>query len=187
MRYKFFKLSDFLDDIENKKESKNQVIKLLKTFKCEKNPDLEVFLKQKALIFEKQKRARSFLFIDIKTKKVLAYYTISISLLNLENLPIHNELLEEITGYKNHSQNLMPCYLIGQLGKSDLCNLKIGDKLIKYATNQILNCHYKLGGRFIILDAFNNYKLLKFYSKNGFIPIEKISPKKESIKMIYFL
>ena len=187
MRYKFFKLSSFLADIENKKETKSQIIKLLKTFKCEKNQDLEIFLKQKALIFEKQKRARTFLFIDIQTKQVLAYYTISISLLNLKNLPIQNELLEEITGYKNNFPDLIPCYLIGQLGKSDLCNLKIGNKLIKYATNKIINCHYHLGGRFIILDALNNHKLLKFYAKHGFIPIEKISQNKESIKMIYFL
>ena len=110
MRYKFFKLSSFLDDIENKKETKSQVIKFLKTFKCEKNQDLEIFLKQKALIFEKQKRARTFLFIDIQTKQVLAYYTISISLLNLANLPIQKELLEEITGYKDNFPDLIPCY-----------------------------------------------------------------------------
>jgi hypothetical protein len=82
---------------------------------------------------------------------------------------------------------MFACYLIGQLGKSDNCDLQIGTKLLKKSISVIIKGHNILNGRFILLDSINNYKIIKFYEKNGFIPIENITTEKEVIKMIYWL
>ena len=79
------------------------------------------------------------------------------------------------------------CYLIGQLGKSDNCDKKIGKILLKQALKTIIKGYNLFKGRFVLLDAINNEKIIKFYEENGFIPIENLNENKEVIKMIYWL
>jgi len=180
MKYKFFSLNELLEF-----SSKSQVRKLLKTFKCKRNLDLEQFLHQKAIIFEKKGRSRTYLYVDIDTKQVIAYFTISIASLNIEFFS--NETISYLYGQENVNSKCLPCYLIGQLGKSDNCKLQIGTKLLKKSISVIIKGHNILNGRFILLDSINNAKIIKFYEKNGFIPIENIIDDKEVIKMIYWL
>jgi len=180
MRYKFFSLNELLEF-----SSKSQIKKLVKTFKCQKNADLELFLHQKAIIFEKKGRSRTYLYIDTKAKKIIAYFTISISSLNIENFS--TKTISYLYGQNNVSSKCLPCYLIGQLGKSDNCNLKIGNQLLKKSITIIIKGHNILNGRFILLDSLNNDKIIKFYQNNGFIPIENVKKEKEVIKMIYWL
>jgi len=47
--------------------------------------------------------------------------------------------------------------------------------------------YYLFNGRFVLLDAINNEKIISFYEENGFIPIENLDENKEIIKMIYWL
>jgi len=180
MRYKFYSLRFLLEN-----SSKTQIKKLLKTFKCEKNEDLKKFLHHKAILFELKGRSRTYLYIDIKEKKVMAYFTVSISSLYVKNFS--KETISYLYGEENKIIECIPCYLIGQLGKNDECKIKIGNNLLNKAVNVIMESHYILNGRFILLDAINNDKIIKLYERNGFIGIEKLKKEKEVIKMIYWL
>ena len=162
-------------------KSKSQVRKLLKTFKCNLNKDIEFFLIHKAILFEEKLRVKTYLIVE--NNSVLAYFSIGLSSLNNEN--ISDEIIEFLVGESKQPLSI-PCFLIGQLGKSDLIsNKKIGDLLLEEAIKKILISNKILGGRFILLDAINHTKILRFYCKNGFFPIEKITNQKESIKMFY--
>jgi len=180
MRYKFLKLKSLLD-----LTSKSQIKKLLKTFECKRNVDLENFIHHKAITFELNGRSRTYILVDTKNKKLMGYFSISITTLDITNLD--NKTKKLLYGNNEIKNNYIPCYLIGQLGKNDNCKNKIGIKLLKKAVNIIYNNFLDLNGRFILIDSFNNQNLINFYKKYDFIEIEKITPKKESIKMIYWL
>jgi len=180
MRYKLFPLSELLNFT-----SKSQIKKLLKTFHCDKNKDLESFLHNKAVLFEEKGRSRTYLYVDTNTKETVAYFTISISSLYVEEFS--KETITILYGQENIKLKCLPCYLIGQLGKSDTCDKKIGKILLKQALKTIIKGYYLFNGRFVLLDAINNEKIISFYEENGFIPIENLDENKEIIKMIYWL
>jgi len=67
--------------------------------------------------------------------------------------------------------------------QTNLKRKKIGEYILEDSVDIIDESHRSLGARFILLDAINNDKLISFYQKNLFFPIEK-SITDESIKMI---
>ena len=78
-------------------------------------------------------------------------------------------------------------YLIGQLGVDDFYrekhkNRNLGNLVLDYAMDIIQQSQNLVGGRFVLVDAINNSKVINFYKKNGFI---KFYDNKETIKMIY--
>lgn len=177
-----FSLSEIVDNTS----SKNQIKKLLQTFKCNQNLDLQEFLYNKALLFEKNLRSRTYIYIDNKTKKVVAYFTIAIS--TLYTNCISSEVIRLLDGYRDDIQSI-PCFLIGQLGKSDLYkDIKIGQFIIEDAIGIIDNAQISLGGRFILLDSINIKEVISFYEDNLFFAIED-NQELDSIKMIkpYFI
>ncbi len=133
------------------------------------------------MTFENHLRSRTYLYINNETQEVVAYFTITISTLHTEN--ISAEIVKLLDGYQDNVKS-MPCFLIGQLGKSDQCeSFKIGTHILYDATTVIDQAQQMLGGRFILLDAINVKPVIAFYEENVFIPIEE-DDNLESIKMI---
>jgi hypothetical protein len=170
-----------LSEIVQNTDSNRKVKRLLETFTCDRNIDLQSFLHNKALTFEKNLRSRSYLYIDNLTQAVVAYFTITISTLHTDG--ISSEVIALLDGYKNDILTI-PCFLIGQLGKADKYKQnKVGEYILDDAIEIIDQSQNALGGRFILLDAVNKREIIKFYKDNAFFPIEN-SPDLESIKMI---
>ena len=170
-----------LSEIIQNTDSNRKVKKLLETFNCTRNIDLQNFLYNKAVTFEKNLRSRTYLYIDNTSQEVAAYFTITISTLHTDG--ISPEVIELLDGYKDDIASI-PCFLIGQLGKSDKFEpRKIGEFILDDAIEIIDQSQNTLGGRFILLDAINKQQVIKFYETNAFFPIEN-DPGSESIKMI---
>ena len=91
-------------------------------------------------------------------------------------------MIRFLDGYTNKSMAI-PCYLAGQLGKSDECKVKIGNFLLDEAISIIDSAQSTLSGRFVLVDSLNDERVIKFYEKNSFLPLESDSFAK-SIKMI---
>jgi len=181
-KFSCFSLSEIIEN----SISNNKTKKLLQTFQCNQNLDLQDFLHNKALVFERNLRARTYLYIDNITKKVVAYFTISISTLYTDN--ISSKVIQLLDGYRDDTKSI-PCFLIGQLGKSDLYkDIKIGQFIIEDAIEIIDNSQMSLGGRFILLDSINIKEVIEFYENNLFFAIED-NQNLDSIKMIkpYFV
>lgn len=174
--FSLFQLSEIIEQATSNREVKRK----LETFKCDKNPDLEHFLHSKAITFEKNLRSRTFIYFHNTTKDVSAYFSIAISTLHTDG--ISPEVIKTLDGYKNDTESI-PCFLIGQLGKSSQFNrTKIGEYILEDAVAEIDGLHNIVGGRFILLDAVNNDKVISFYNDNLFFPIEETDS--EDIKMI---
>ena len=175
-----------LSEIIENSTSNNKIKKLLQTFKCNQNIDLQDFLHNKALVFEKNLRSRTYFYIDNNTKNVVAYFTIAINTLYTDN--ISSEVIKLLDGYRDDTKSI-PCFLIGQLGKSDLYqDIKIGQFIIEDAIEIIDNSQISLGGRFILLDSINIKEVISFYENNLFFAIED-NQELDSVKMIkpYFI
>jgi len=79
--FNLYSLQDFLN-----KYSSNQVKKLLKTFQCSLNKDIEDFLYNKAITFEKKLRSRTYLLLNQDTLEVAGYFSIAISVLYADEI-----------------------------------------------------------------------------------------------------
>ena len=170
-----------LSEIILNTDSNRKVRRLLETFHCARDKDLQDFLHNKAVTFEKNLRSRTYLYIDNTTQEVAAYFTIAISTLHTDN--ISPEVIELLDGYKDDVVSI-PCFLIGQLGKSDKFEpQKIGEFILDDAIDTIDQSQKSLGGRFILLDAINKEQIIRFYAANAFFLIED-DPRSENIKMI---
>lgn len=75
-----------LSEIIYSHQSTSQVKKLLKTFSCTRNRDLEDLLHNRSLTFEKHLRSRTHLYVNNETKEIAAYFTIAISMLYTDHI-----------------------------------------------------------------------------------------------------
>jgi len=55
---------------------KDKVAEYLKGFRCNKDPDLQIFLHEKAIMYEDKGRSRTYLFIDSENKRIIGYVTL---------------------------------------------------------------------------------------------------------------
>lgn len=169
------KLADFIDT-----SSTNQVKKILKTFVCAKNADVQDFLHNKAITFERNLRSCTYLYVSNADKSVAGYFSIGITY-TLTN-KLDKAVVKFLDGYTDETIAI-PCYLIGQLGKSDTCKEKIGSFLLDDALSIIDKSQDSLKGRFVLIDSVNDEKVIEFYKQNSFIALENDKNLK-SIKMI---
>lgn len=174
-----YKLMDLLAE-----NSTNQVKKLLKTFSCKINNDLQDFLHSKAITFERNLRSRTYLYANNKNKGIVAYFTLAINYLETDKFK--SEIIQILSGYASYTDktNAIPCYLIGQLAISDEYRKQgIGNFLLTDALKIADNAQTSFGGRFVLIDSVNNDKVINFYEQNSFIAIEN-NKNLKSIKMI---
>lgn len=150
---------------------------LTATFSCERNEDIERFLKNYALEFEKLDKSRTFILVDDEGN-VLAYFTVALSVFQIP-ASFSNRKIKNLDGFssKNKSEVLtsLPAILIGQLGKNDSFAHKItGELLMDFCISIILEGQELLGGRILLLECKNKPKLKEFYGRYGFTEVEFI-------------
>ncbi|MDR2547038.1 MAG: hypothetical protein LBC96_05930 [Lachnospiraceae bacterium] len=144
------------------------IIDLLGSFKCERNEDIESYLKQKAILHERHNISRTYLILD-ESDNIVAYFTIAIKPMKIDDVSIKNR--KEVAGYLQQSVANISGYLLGQFGKNDMFASEItGETLWNYAYNIILRCHINIGLRFVFLECGNYEKLICSYENIGFKP-----------------
>lgn len=159
----------------------------LKNFKCIKDKEIQDFLNNKAIEYEKRNWGRTYLFLNNSIEKLLkreenfkieGYITLSFKGVNYPE-EISNNLKKKINkglNKKINPQDCFPALLIGQLGKyidEDYISFLRGKDMLElafYLTRQAdiiapLNC--------VILDTRKNEKINKFYEENGFKLLNK--------------
>lgn len=112
-----------MDNFEDK-----VLTELLSSFSCAKDADIESFLHNKAVNFEKLSKSRTYLIMDeddlTEGKEHPAIYGYVALALKILSVPDNasNRLRKELDGLsaKIHGQQIsdFPCYLIGQLSKN---------------------------------------------------------------------
>lgn len=170
IKYDLISLGDLLTD----EYDKECIERAFKKFSCRREADLENFLVEKAILYERTNYGKTYLFIDSEKLKIgefviIAYYTIAQRSLDISELSVkkRRKILGQYPG--RDSLNSIPTYLIGQLGRSDEYSSKelCGEQILNECYNSISLAARVVGGNIIILECrekmFGN-----FYENQGF-------------------
>lgn len=167
----------------------NELQKLLSSFSCRQDKDIEQFLHKRAVMFENLSKARTYLICnqtqlensESEDKPIIIYGYISLAL-KILTIPesTSNRIRRELDGFssKIHGEfiNDFPCYLIGQLSRnSNVPKESIsGEEMITFACDVIAASAEAVGGRCVMIECHNSEKLIHFYEKNLFKEIAHI-------------
>lgn len=135
----------------------------------------------KATVFEKKKKARTFLITN-DDSDILAYYTLSLKSLILPET-MSNSQKKKLDGlYTNISNNVISTYLIAQFAKNDYFAENInGDEIMKFALQSIYTAQEQVAGRIVLVELADETHLIDFYKKFDFVYIEKSSSSENSL------
>lgn len=165
--------------IEQLEEDKGLIQSILSSFVCEKDADIELFLHNKSVEFERIAKSRTYLLCDEEKMEdgeilILGYFALSLKVLILpEKMSVRER--KEIDGYRGKIHGLpireVPCFLIGQLAKNMNVDMPevTGKMLLDKACAVIYSAMLSVGGRYIMVECRDNENLLKFYRENGFV------------------
>jgi len=167
---KIIQLSDLLEMYDD-----SVLVHELGKFQCTKNADVEHFLHENSLTFEKAAKSRTYLAVTTTTLQVeevtleiTGYFTLALKHLTLDE-EISRSKLRKVNGLFIPDNNVVVGFLIGQLGKSDQFKDQIsGKQLLDAAQIVIRNTRRLIGGRFIIVECIPKTKLIEFYHDYGF-------------------
>lgn len=152
-----------IEELEKSKASLDILREALLRFKCSKNQDEEDFLHNKAIKFEKQRKARTYLIIE----KGLPIAFFSLSFKSIDLLNLSQSKRKDMTAGEEDADTYS-AYLIGHLAKSDNISYIMGNYILDAAIDLILEAQKIVGGRLVYLDCKNEEKLKKLYTSYGF-------------------
>jgi hypothetical protein len=152
----------------------SSILRELSNFECKREPEIERFLHERAIPFERAHKSRTYLILENSEWEegnvILAYVSVALSNLNIK-VEVSKSMRKRLNGIFQNDE--VPCYLIGQIGKNDRHPNRVdGSELIDFAFC-ILRIGYRaVGGRFVRVDSKMNDKLIRFYEENGFKPVQ---------------
>ena len=149
---------------------------ILSEFSCNKNPDVERFLKNDSIVFTKKNQSVTYLVFTNDDAVLVGYFTIAIKPITVNTEKFSNTIKRKIARVSEVDEETgtytLSAYLIAQLGKNfaDGANERVtGKQLLQAAVDTIKELQYIAGGMVIFLETDNNQRLLQFYEEqNGF-------------------
>lgn len=170
-----------LEDIE--------LVRFLSSFSCTQDEDIESFLYNRAVEFERLAKSRTYLICDqdqfvdadtdIRSLIIYGYISVALKVLSVPD-EMSNRARKEIDGFsaKIRGEQIkdFPCYLIGQLARASNVPKEsvAGKEIIDLACDIIADAVQTVGGRYLMIECHDNAKLVQFYERNYFKEIAKI-------------
>jgi len=145
-------------------------------------------LKNKAFDFDKRHKSRTYLAVDDESAScnevvIYGYFTLTMKTLELGET-LSKSVIKRIDGFSKDVQ-ATEAILLGQLGKNEKYPNDIdGQSLIDEAVDTVYDIHNLAGGRIIFLECDEHPKLIDFYSRNGFEPLQKCGKYLQMIKYL---
>lgn len=139
----------------------------LSNFSCN-HEDLDDFLHNEAKDYTNQLLGVTYLFREIKSNKIVGFFTVSNASLNLRELHRTKKKKIDIEIPFTKRRTSYPSVLIGRLGvSSSYQGNSVGKQILDFI-KAWFRYNNKTGCRFIIIDAYNETLVIKFYQKNDF-------------------
>ena len=170
---------------------------LLSSFCCDKDADIEMFLRTRAVEFEKIAKSRTYLVLDADQLaqptedrfQIYGYVTLAVKTLYIP-ARYSNRMRKEIDGFsaKRRGDPISdaPCYLIGQLSKNTAIpgNPLTGAALLQFAGGVLAAAVQAVGGRYVMIECRPHEKLLAFYGAHGFTEFDRADGMVQMIRKI---
>lgn len=173
-KFTVFNIREYLNG-QNPELGEDDLHQVLSEFSCEKNPDVERFVKEQSIEFAKKHQSVTYLVFSTDDAQLVGYFAITIKPITVNAEPFSTRAKKKLARVselndEDHTYNLA-AYLIAQLGKnfSDGANERItGAELLGLAIEQVHQLQYLAGGMVVFLEAEPHEQLLSFYQINGF-------------------
>lgn len=153
----------------------------LSNFSCS-HSDLDDFLHNDARNYSDQLLGVTYIFQKKDSNEIVGFYTVSNASLNLRELSRGKKKKVDKPIPFEKRRRSYPSVLLGRLGVSDAYQGNgIGMQILDYIK---INFRYqnKTGCRFIIVDAYNEDAVIKFYQKNDFTFLQPEEDEMEQLK-----
>ena len=148
--------------------------KAVSSFSCEKNLDVEKFIREDAINREKRDLTRTYLIIDQNEFEInnqidiVAYFSIALKTLIIPQT-LSNSKIKRIDGFSKDAKESI-VYLIGQLARDDNYSSEAirGADILARALNIISDIKDKIGGKVVLVECEDRKKVIDFYLENEF-------------------
>ena len=174
MAFSVIHLGDMIEEL-----GENECKQHLAKFLCPLDDDIEYFLREKAILFQKMGVSRTYLvYTSYKDNPVLVgYFALASKGLSVRR-NVSGTLRKKITGSKSKEISEIAVFLIGQISKNyadDLDKLRLisGSDLLRLAFQKIKAAQHITGGRVVLIECHNHNKLKEFYEKHGFVYLDQ--------------
>lgn len=163
-----------LGEIINKEYNTSKIEDSFKKFSCHREEDLENFLVNKAITYEKSDIGKTYLCLDaaeLKEKRfvIMAYFTIAQRAVDISALSSkkRRKMLGSFPG--RDSIKYVSAFLIGQLGRCDDYSAEdlSGEQILNECYHAISLAARIVGGKMIVLEC-REHMYEKFYQKQEF-------------------
>lgn len=148
---------------------RDEVGKLLHSFSCPLNAEIESFLWEKAVDFSLQKISGTHLVFN-EMKELVAYFALSSKTVGINCACLSMSLQRKLRRYgilNNDTNSIQaPAYLIAQFGKNAAispANGINGEALMELVFTILKDVQHNIGGGIAFLECEDNAKLLGFY------------------------
>ena len=184
-------LKDIMSELEDDK-----LKSLLSSFLCIYDEDIQNFLHNRAVEFERLSKSRTYLIVSEEQFEnpeiafdeftIYGYISLAVKVFTVPETT-SNRQRQQLDGFsaKEHGKQIsnFPCYLIGQLAR----NLNVpkdsisGAELLNFAYDIIAISVDAVGGRNILVECHNNQKLIQFYLDNEFYKISQMPDENQNM------
>lgn len=164
-----------LGELLNKEYDETKLKKAFEKFSCQRELDLENFLRYKAITYDKTNYGKTYLIIDSDKLRdesefcVVAYFTIAQKSLDVS--AISKKKKRKVLGEYPGRDGLgsVPTYLIGQLGRCDDYTSEdlSGEQILNECYHSISIAAQIVGGNIIVLEC-RECMYAKFYEGQHF-------------------
>ena len=150
---------------------------ILSAFECPLNPDVQSFLREKAILFSKHGYASTYLvFASYQGSVVLiGYYALAMKAVVIKGSLLSSQWRGRLRRFAFYDSDLkqftLSLPLIGQLGKNyahHYDRLISGDDLLGIACETVREIQLMSSGKMVYLECEDVLPLTSFYERNGF-------------------
>jgi hypothetical protein len=184
-KYKTDSLLDMIADF-----GEEGTAEILSSFSCPLNPEIESFLKEKAITFTKSALARTYIVYKISdgTAIMAGYFALTPKPVLIKDFSMVSKSFEKKVRwysetYPEYDAQAISVYMIAQLSKnftSEAIGLITGDELLTIAMSKIADIHADLGGKFVCVECFDTPVLTEYYRRNDFRRLQDRVTNKET-------
>lgn len=165
------KVVNILDLIEIIGEEDTKTI--LSDFNCEKNPEIENFVKNNAIDFAKRKISITYLFVDENIVKIYAIYAITHKVIEIDPKHLSKTKIKQIERFAEKDiesgKYIVSAFLLAQFGKSfdgKQANIS-GNAMMDTVIQKLKEVQHEIGGGIVYLECEDKDKLINFYENKN--------------------
>lgn len=167
-QYNTIQIIDFLNGFGE--DTKN----ILSDFSCDKNLDIEHFLKKNSIEFAKKKQSITHLVFDDENGELVGYFSLTHKPIIIEDEILSNKAYNKILRFAKPDKEgkyTLSAFLIAQFGKNYSIEKEKqidGKELMSLAYNILKEVQYQIGGIVVFLECEEKKELLEFYQREPF-------------------